>query len=73
MISLLRGTTLGRKAIEDDCMADARAGVRDWLSADDGQGAIVDTADITVFSNGEEARNDTADVIVVALDEFSGE
>lgn len=54
-------------------MADARAGVRDWLSADDGQGAIVDTADITVFSNGEEARNDTADVIVVALDEFSGE
>lgn len=49
MLSLLRGTTLGRETVGGESQYDAREGMRAWLAAEDEEETIVDSADLMVF------------------------
>ena len=56
--SLLRGTSLGREVVGGESEHDAREGMRAWLTAEDEEEAIVDTADLIVFPPDEAAADE---------------
>lgn len=58
VLTLLRGTSLGREVVGGESEHDAREGVRLWLGAEDEEDAIVDTADLMIFPTSDASGDD---------------
>jgi len=57
VLSLLRGTSLGKDVVKGETEDDAREGMRGWFAAENEEDASADTADLIVFQPGENLQD----------------
>jgi len=60
VLSLLRGTSLGKDVVGGETEDDAREGKRGWFAAEDEEDASSDTADLIVLQPGENLQDKDA-------------